>query len=325
MTAIKFTTPVPIPKSEFNIIHQDPVLLFGSCFTESIGQKLLENKFNININPNGIIYNPISVISALQRIIDGQLYTENELLHFNGKWLSLNHHGSFSSLEKADCLNKINTSVTKAHEQLSKAKIVIITFGSAWVYEYKEKGIVANCHKIPAKEFTKRLLNVGEIVEHFNTMFTALKTINPQIKIVLTISPVRHVGDGLHENNLSKSVLHLATDNIIKQNQNCSYFPAYELVIDELRDYRFFKDDLVHPSQMAVNYVWEKFCATFFDEDTMLLNEAIKKVRNAAHHNPFNAKSETHQKFVAALLETITKIQEDFPFLDFEEEKNLIH
>ncbi len=317
MSSSKFTTLVGIPKADFNLTHQQTILLFGSCFTESIGQYLLNNKFDVTINPNGIIYNPISVINALQRVIENQHYSEHELLQLKEKWISLNHHGRFSGFKKDECLNNINNSLNQAHEKFTKAKTLIITFGSAWVYEYPNFGIVANCHKIPNKQFSKRLLSVKEIL----TAFDAIKETIKHLNIVFTVSPVRHVNDGLHENNLSKAVLHLAINNIIKQNNNCSYFPSYELIIDELRDYRFFKDDLIHPTKMAVSYVWEKFADCYFDEDTKLLNEAIQKVRQAANHHPFNPKSEVHQKFVKSFLFTITKIQEDFPFLDFEEEK----
>lgn len=317
MESIKFTTPVTIPKADFTIAHQTPILLIGSCFTVSVGQKLLDNKFDVTINPNGIIYNPISVFNALQRIIDNQLYTENELLQINDKWISFNHHGNFSSDNKVECLNNINSSLNQAHQKLVTAKVVVITFGSAWVYEYASKGIVANCHKIPAKEFKKRLLTVKEILAAFEPIKTALKSVS----IIFTISPVRHINDGLHENNLSKSALHLAINNLVEQNKNCSYFPAYEIVIDELRDYRFFKDDLVHPTELAVNYVWEKFVDCFFDTDTKQLITAIEKIKTATHHRPFNFASENHQNFIKKQIQLMDKLSTQFPFLDFEKEK----
>jgi len=317
MDSMKFTTPVTIPKADFSIAHRTPILLIGSCFTASIGQKLLDYKFDITLNPNGIIYNPISVINSLQRIINKQLYTENELLQVNGKWMNLAYHGSFSSFDKAECLSNINQSLTQAHQKLIKAKTIIITFGSAWVYEYANKGIVANCHKIPAKEFKKRLLSVKEIL----TAFDAIKEKTKHLNIIFTISPVRHVNDGLHENNLSKSILHLAINNLVTQNKNCSYFPAYEIVIDELRDYRFFKDDLIHPTELAVNYVWEKFANCFFDADTKKLIIEIEKIKTACNHRPFNFESNEHQQFIKKQIQWMEKLSTQFPFLDFEEEK----
>ena len=317
MESIKFTTPVTIPKADFTIAHQTPILLIGSCFTVSIGQKLLDTKFDVVLNPNGIIYNPISVFNSLQRIIKNQFYTENELLQVDGKWMNLAYHGSFSSFDKVECLNNINHSLTQAHQKLVNAKTIIITFGSAWVYEYANKGIVANCHKIPAKEFKKRLLSVKEIL----TAFDAIKEKTKHLNIIFTVSPVRHINDGLHENNLSKSVLHLAINNLVEQNKNCSYFPAYELVIDELRDYSFFKDDLVHPTDMAVNYVWEKFSDCFFDTDTKKLIVEIEKIKAATNHKPFNFESNEHQNFIKKQIQLMDKLSTQFPFLDFEGEK----
>lgn len=317
MSIVKFTTPVHLTKSDINISHEIPVLLIGSCFAQNIGTLLKTDKFDVSINANGIIYNPISIVNALHRIIKNDIYTE-EVLTFYNKWVSFAHHGSFSSANKEDVLANINQSLHNAHQTLKKANALIITFGSAWVYEHDDFGIVANCHKLPAKKFNKRLLTVEEIVTAYTKL---IKAIDPKINIVFTVSPVRHIKDGLHENNLSKSVLHLAVKNITEQHKNCSYFPAYEIVTDELRDYRFYKDDLVHPTDMAINYVWEKFSAAYFDKDTTMLNEAIQHIVRAANHRPFQAESEAHQKFVKAFLFTIDKINEDFPFLDFSEEK----
>ena len=276
---MKLSTTVSIPKSDVAIKHQSSILLIGSCFSQNIGKKLIENKFDVNINPNGIIFNPISGLKALQRIIKNKPYTEKELLQHNKKWLSFDHHSSFSSFNKEECLNQINNSLECAHQHINKSKTIFITLGSAWVYEYENFGIVANCHKIPNKQFNKRMLSVKEIL-------TAFKTIKEQLKdfdVVFTASPVRHAKDGLHENNLSKSTLLLAINNLVEQNSNYHYFPAYEIVIDELRDYRFYKDDLVHPTDLAVNYVWEKFSDCYFDNTTQDLNSEIQKIKTDKH------------------------------------------
>jgi len=310
---MKLSTPVSIPKSDFSISHKQPALLIGSCFAQNIGEKLTDHKFNATLNPNGIIYNPISVINSLKRIINDDFYSANELLEFNGKWVSLNHHGSFSSFDKSECIEDINSSFNKAKQQLNSCKTIFITFGSAWVYEYPDVGIVANCHKIPNKQFTKRLLSVKEILSAFDGIKDALKDFN----IVFTVSPIRHSKDGLHENSLSKSTLLLAINNLVEQNGNCHYFPAYELVIDELRDYRFYKDDLVHPTELAVNYVWEKFSACFFDDETIQLNTAINKIQNALTHKPFNPESEEHQQFFAKTRQQINTLKQKYHFLDF--------
>jgi hypothetical protein len=317
---MKLSTEVLIPKSNSLIEHKSAILLIGSCFTENIGIKLTENKFDVNVNPNGIIFNPISVVNSLQRIINHKLYTKKELKEHNQQWFSFEHHSCFSSFDKNDCLTQINDSLTEAGEHLKKTKTIFITVGSAWVYEHEGGGIVANCHKLPNKEFTKRLLSVKEIL----TAFTAIKEDLKGFNLVFTVSPVRHAKDGLHENNLSKATLLLAINNLVAQNDNYTYFPAYELVIDELRDYRFYKDDLVHPTDLAVNYVWKKFSDCYFNEATKELNIEIQKVKTAANHNPFNFESNEHQKFIAKQIELIAALAKQYPFLDFKEEKKLL-
>ncbi|MBL4594556.1 MAG: GSCFA domain-containing protein [Flavobacteriales bacterium] len=319
---MKFTTPTAIPKSDFTISHEQSILLIGSCFAQNIGEKLIDNKFNVNINPFGIIYNPISVINEINRIINNQLYTEKELIQFNEKWISFHHHGSFSSTNKVTCLEQINTSLNEAHDQLKQSKTVFITVGSAWVYEYPDVGIVANCHKIPNKQFAKRLLSVKEILSAFDNVKESLKNIN----IVFTVSPVRHIKDGLHENNLSKSILHLAINNLVEQNDNYHYFPAYEIVIDELRDYRFYKDDLVHPTDLAINYIWNKFSECYFSSTTQQLNSEIKQLKAAINHRPFNFESEEHQQFISKQIEIMDQLSKQYSFLNFmQEKKSLLH
>jgi len=317
----QFFLNTPAKKSSINISHQDAILLLGSCFTENIGEKLIHSKLNVNINPFGIIYNPISIANSLTRILNKEPYTEQDLSVYNGKFFSFDHHGSFSSFNQQDCLEKINNEITCAHQHLQETKTIVFTLGTAWVYENIEnKKLVANCHKIPAKNFTKRLLSVDEIVRQFSTLANKLKNIN----FVFTISPVRHISDGLHENNISKSVLHLATHQLTKNHTNCYYFGAYEMVIDELRDYRFFKEDMIHPTPQAIDYVWDKFAATYFNKKTILLNQRIEKLQQAALHRPFNFESESHQKFVNEQVLQMQQLEKEFPFLNFEDEKREI-
>jgi GSCFA family len=310
---MKLSTPVSIPKSDFSISHEQAILLIGSCFAQNIGEKLTQHKFNVNTNPFGIIYNPISVINGLKRIVNNELYHEKELTEFSGKWISFSHHGSFSTFDKEDCLEQVNNSLTNANNHLKQAKTIFITLGSAWAYGYPNVGIVANCHKIPNKQFTKRLLSVKEIIAAFDCIKEELKDFN----LVFTVSPVRHAKDGLHENNLSKSTLLLAINNLVEQNDNCHYFPAYELVIDELRDYRFYKDDLVHPTDMAIDYVWGKFGECYFNEGTQQLNTEINKIQNALSHKPFNPESEEYKKFVAKTNQQVADLKEKHSFLNF--------
>jgi len=238
--------------------------------------------------------------------------------------LSLQHHGSFSNQNKTACLQTINQSITTSNKQLKKANYLFITFGSAWVYEHEKHGLVANCHKIPAKQFLKRLLKVEEIVAAYTSLIKNVKSSNADVQIVFTVSPVRHTKDGLWENNLSKSVLHLSIKQLTEKFDNCSYFPAYEIVMDELRDYRFFNDDLVHPTPLAINYVWEKFTVSYFSKETIALMGNIQKIKQAATHKPFDFNSEKHQQFIKNQLTIIQELTIQFPHFNFEEEKQLL-
>lgn len=318
---MNFFLHTPTTKSNVNLSHQEAILLLGSCFTENIGTKLIQSKFNVNINPFGIIYNPISIANSLTRIVNNQLYSEQELSEHHKRWFSFDHHGSFSSFNKAECLAKINIEITCAHQHLQETKTIVVTLGTAWVYENIEnKKLVANCHKIPAKNFTKRLLSVDEIVQSFSILVNTLKN----IQFIFTVSPVRHISDGLHENNISKSVLHLAIHQLINKLNNCHYYGAYEMVIDELRDYRFFKEDMIHPTNQAINYVWDKFASTYFNEQTNHLNQRIEKLQQAVLHRPFDFESESHQQFIKQQVLQMQQLEKEYPFLNFEEEKREI-
>lgn len=321
---MKFSIPVVIPSAKKLIDYKDSLLILGSCFAENIGEKLTSNKFNTVVNPFGIIYNPISIANSLTHILNKSNFKEDDLLFFNDKWLSLQHHGSYSNSNKTECLQTINQSISSSNKQLKQANYLFVTFGSAWVYEHEKHGLVANCHKIPAKHFTKRLLKVEEIVAAYASLIKNVKSSNSDIKIVFTVSPVRHAKDGLWENNLSKAVLHLSIKEITENFDNCIYFPAYEIVMDELRDYRFFKDDLVHPTDLAVNYVWEKFSMSYFSKETIALMGNIQKIKQAATHKPFDFNSEKHQQFIKNQLTIIQELTTQFPNLNFEEEKELL-
>lgn len=311
----------PVFKSDVSISHQEQVLLLGSCFTENIGEKLTNHKFKATTNPFGIIYNPISLANALHKIIEGNTYTENDLTQHQTKYVSFDHHGSFSSFDKTECLDKINKELKSAHKQLPNTKTIIITLGTAWVYELiGSNKIVANCHKIPAKQFNKRLLSVDEVVFAFDKIIDQLKNVN----VVFTVSPVRHISDGLYENNISKSVLHLTIHQLTNKHNNCHYFGAYEMVMDELRDYRFFKEDMIHPTSQAIDYVWEKFADTYFSTETKTLNQKIEKIISAAKHKPFDFKSEAHQKFITDQLNQMDELTKNHSFLNFEKEKKEI-
>ncbi|GAB2820161.1 GSCFA domain-containing protein [Ferruginibacter profundus] len=310
------------------INHRHKLLLVGSCFTENIGDKLVAHKFSVLQNPNGILFNPVSVKEAVENYVANKIVGAGDLFYLNEAFHNWQHHSRFSGITKEEAVNKINASTSAAHSYLKEADFIVITLGSAWVYELTEKAanakpgaVAANNHKAPADWFNRRLLSNNEAVELLNAMMVQLQNFNPAIKIIFTISPVRHLREGFIENNRSKATLinavHLATETF----ENVFYFPAYELVIDDLRDYRFFAEDMVHPNYAATNYVWEKFVACCIDEPTQELMIAVNEINAAISHKPFNPTSAAHKKFQQANLAKIKALQSNYPYINFAKEQ----
>ncbi|MFK7949637.1 MAG: GSCFA domain-containing protein [Saprospiraceae bacterium] len=315
-----YRTRLVVPKSNNEILHQTNLMSIGSCFSEHIGKQLLNYKFPILINPHGILFNPISIADSLTQIIHNQLFSESDIFYFNNRWQSFYHHGRFAKADKKECLNEINTSIQSANIQLQKLDFLILTFGTANVFEYKQTSqIVANCHKVPNTEFERKRLKIDDITTAFESIFKQLKTINPKLKIILTVSPVRHIRDGLIENQRSKSTLLLAVDELVNRYDFVEYFPSYELVIDDLRDYRFYKEDMIHPSNVAINYVWNHFENAYFSDNTRQINKQIQKLIQAKNHRPFDVNSENHQQFLKSQISKINNLRVQYPFLDFED------
>ena len=311
------------------INHQHQLLLMGSCFTENIGDKLVAHKFPVLQNPNGILFNPVSVKEAIGNYIANKVIDEKDLFYLNEAYHSWQHHSRFSGITKEDAVQKINSAVNAAHHYLKQTDFVVITLGSAWVYELTEKAsnsgsgaVAANNHKAPADWFNRRLLSNTEVINLLNDTVSQLQKFNPFIRIIFTISPVRHLREGFIENNRSKAALinavHLVTENF----ENVFYFPAYELVIDDLRDYRFFAEDMVHPNYAATNYVWEKFVASCIDEPSQQLMAAINEINAAINHKPFNEHSAAHQRFKVKYLKIAEDMQRKCPFLNLSDEIN---
>lgn len=272
---MNLTTPVPVVPSPLRLSHERPVLLIGSCFTESIGMKISDFGFRTLINPFGILYNPLSIAECLRRCVEGEEITERELVFRDQLWHSWLHHGSFSRPTPEACLEACNQRLHEAHNFLKENPVIILTLGTAWVYEHEGRP-VANCHKVPGKEFTKRLLTVDEITSQFSPL-------NSPFPILLTVSPIRHWADGPHGNQLSKSTLLLATEQLPWE-----YFPAYEILMDELRDYRFYDRDLLHPSPLAVDIVWERFQQTYMDAPTLARGQEAHKQHLREAHRPLH-------------------------------------
>ncbi len=302
------------------INHRQLLFLAGSCFTEQIGGKLAAHKFRIIDNPNGILFNPVSISKSIISYIENKIYSEAELFFQHELWGSWEHHTRFSSVSKEECLQKINDSQKAAHTFLKKADWLLLTLGSAFVYELDNKQVVANCHKVPTDKFKKRLLSSEEVFSNLEDLIQRLQQFNPLIKIIFTISPVRHLRDGFVENNRSKATLINAVYQLTDKYDELFYFPAYELIIDDLRDYRFYAEDMVHPNYAATNYVWDKFIATCIDEPSQQLMKEINTINAARNHKAFNSTSEAHKKFLKINLEKIEKLQAEHPYLNFEEE-----
>jgi hypothetical protein len=317
-------TPKPFSKK---ITHRHKIMLMGSCFTENIGDKLMRHKFSVLQNPNGILFNPVSVAEALENYIAKKEITEAELFYLNETYHSWQHHSRFSSPQKNEAVEIINKSTLSAQEYLKQADFLIITFGSAWVYELTDKAenkknniVAANNHKAPADWFNRRLLSSAELESIIDKMFAALKVFNPELNIIFTISPVRHLREGFVENNRSKAALINAVHNAVEKYKNVFYFPAFELVIDDLRDYRFYAEDMVHPNYAATNYVWEKFVPTAIDEPSQELMKTINEINAAKNHKPFNASSEAHKKFLKTNFEKVNNLHQQYPYLNLDEE-----
>jgi hypothetical protein len=294
---MNFTTQIPISKHENNISHKDKIMLLGSCFTENIGNKLSINGFETMINPFGILYNPFSICNSLDRIINLKFLLSEDLVQVNEFWYSYEHHGIFRNENSDNLLQTINLGISEANSFLKQTNWLIITLGTAWIFFLKENNkILGNCHKLNSQLIDRRLLTINEITENINLTINNIRKINPDIKIILTVSPIRHWKQGFRENLISKSTLHLATDQICKSINNCSYFPAYEIVMDELRDYRFYQADMLHPSEVAVDYIWEKFSNHLFSDNTIQLCKDYFKLHSMKQHRAFNPESQGYKQ-----------------------------
>jgi hypothetical protein len=318
---MQLMAPINIKPLDPPINYRNNILLTGSCFTEHIGNHLADVKFNVLQNPNGILFDPVSVCNSLVSYIQQKQYSGGDLFQLNEAWHSWQHHSRFSALNEEECLNGINRSQTAAHDFLQRADWLIITLGSSFVYKLAETGNpVANCHKAPAQQFHKHLSTIEEIVIKFDETIHQLFQFNKNLKIIFTISPVRHLRDGVVDNNRSKARLIEAVHHLVNKFDRLYYFPAYELVIDVLRDYRFYDIDLAHPNYAATQFVLEKFSESCLDAEAQKLSEEIKKLVIARNHKAFNPGSSQHKQFLYSQLQKTKQLQEQYPFLDFKRE-----
>ena len=318
---MQFTTKIPIQKSNFPIDYDSKIMLLGSCFAENMGEKFEYFKFQTIVNPFGIIFNPVSLEKLIRRSIEKRKFTENDIFFHNDLWHCFEVHSELSNSDKDVFLENLNEILAVTRNQLESLSHCFITLGTSWIYRnVASKQIVANCHKVPQKEFSKELLSIAAIEESLSNILTLLPAINPNCSVVFTVSPVRHIKDGFVENTLSKAHLIAALQSILKSESgllNAEYFPSYEIMMDELRDYRFYAEDLLHPNATAIAYIWERFVLRSVTVESLPIMEEVATIQKGLAHRPFHADSESHQKFLAQLQLKIVQLQAQFPAMTF--------
>lgn len=322
---MEFRTKIDSLSFPFHISHEDHLLFWGSCFSEHMYDKFRQLKFDAKLNPHGILYHPLSIIKSIEDVINGKKYEEQDLVFYNGLWHSFHHHGHFSDPDQKTCLDKINHSIDIFNTHLKQANFIICTLGSSFAFQLKSNStFIANCHKFPADNFNRVFIQRKTILDAFNQCIQNVKAINKNVKFLFTVSPVRHIRDGLVENQKSKASLILSVDEIVKQNEGVFYFPSYEIMMDDLRDYRFYEKDLIHPNEQGIDYIWNIFQDAVFTNQSRQLNKNILQINAALAHKPFFPKSEKHQLFLKQQLEKINLLEAENQFLDFTFEKEKI-
>ncbi|KAF2342251.1 GSCFA domain-containing protein [Flavobacterium tistrianum] len=319
---MQFRTQIPISKSNNPIDYNSKVLSIGSCFAENMAEKFDYFKFQNETNPFGIIFNPVSIESLFRRVCQQKLFEEKDVFFQNERWHSFEVHSDLSNADRQELLETLNKAVTETHKQLKEATHNIITLGTSWIYRNLEKDeIVANCHKVPQKQFSKELLSVEVIQESIESTIEAIQTLNPNINFIFTISPVRHIKDGFVENQLSKSHLFTGLHQVLKTHNSKlithNYFPSYEIMMDELRDYRFYSEDMLHPNQIAIDYIWKLFSENYVSEESGPVMKEIDEIQKSLRHRSFNPESDQHKKFLANLQQKMKNVEKKWPHIVF--------
>lgn len=315
---MKFQTQIPIPKSDFPINYSSKLLLLGSCFAENMAEKFEYFKFQISTNPFGIIFNPVSLEKLLVRSIHKKYFTEEDIFFYNDLWHCYEVHSELSHPNKEAYLAKLNEIINSTNKHISTLSHCLITLGTSWVYRHIETNeIVANCHKVPQKQFVKELLSIAQIEESLRNIISEILVINPNCKFIFTVSPVRHIKDGFVENNVSKAHLISALNSFNSKLPASNYFPSYEIMIDELRDYRFYAEDMLHPNQTAIDYIWIKFFENYVDEKEFDVMQQVCDIQKAMRHRPFNPNSESHLKFLENLNQKKEILVKKYPHIHF--------
>lgn len=315
---MNFQTQIPIQKSDFPIDYTSKVMLLGSCFAENMAQKFEYFKFDMVVNPFGIIFNPVSLEKLILRSIHKIYFTENDIFYHNEAWHSYEVHSELSNPNKEEFLETLNQLIDVTNRHIDTLTHCLITLGTSWVYRHIETNeIVANCHKVPQKQFVKELLSITQIEASLQTIISEIQAVNPNVKFIFTVSPVRHIKDGFVENNVSKAHLISALHSSNFQLPTSSYFPSYEIMMDELRDYRFYAEDMLHPNSIAIDYIWIKFFENYVAEKEFGLMNQVCDIQRALKHRPFNPNSESHQKFLENINQKINTLVNKHPNFQF--------
>ncbi len=313
-------TKISLRLEEPQIDYNADLLLLGSCFAENIGEKFSYYKFKNQINPFGILFHPKAIETFLWMATQGEQYTETDLFFMNERWHCFDAHSSLSSVNKDALLQHLNQKLAVTRNKIRTSSHVIITLGTAWVYRLKALDmIVANCHKIPQREFDKELLSVDEVYQCLQNCVHMINSLNPSVKLIFTVSPVRHSKDGFVQNTRSKSHLLTAIHQVVDKSENAAYFPAYEIMMDELRDYRFYSDDMIHPSELAVNYIWERFMEVWVSKEIGQMMKRVDEITKGISHRPFNPQSEQYLLFRKKIEIKKAELQKEYPHIKWDQ------
>ncbi|RTY90230.1 GSCFA domain-containing protein [Flavobacterium sp. GT3R68] len=316
---MQFRTQIPIPKSNSPIDYTSRIVSLGSCFAVNMAEQFTYFKFQNTSNPFGILFHSQAIEKLIDFAVSEKQFTSEDIFFHNERWHSFDAHSDLSCTDASELLHNMNAKVKSLQQELLQSTHIIVTLGTAWVYRNKESNtIVANCHKVPQKQFDKELLSVAVITKSLENIIASIASVNTNTKIIFTVSPVRHIKDGFVENQISKSHLITAIHQVLKsKSANLSYFPSYEIMMDELRDYRFYAEDMIHPNQIAIDYIWERFAATWISEAAYKTMEEVNVIQKGMAHRPFNPQSESHRKFEAQLTEKKGKLVSQYPFMKF--------
>ena len=314
---MEFRTTVKTAGNRSWLHHSDSVVLLGSCFSDNIGGKLNAALFNATVNPMGTLYNPMSIARGVQQLIDGTPVAGRDLFMQGGVWNSFDFHSRHSLPDKQATIDRMNLRIEQGHQALKEARLLTVTLGTAIVYRLKATGqVVANCHKVPQHEFERKMATVSEMARELDGMLAKLHQFNPELRVILTVSPIRHIADGLDTNSLSKASLRVAIlEAMARHRDYCDYFPAYEIMMDDLRDYRFYATDMVHPSDVAVEYIWQAFQATYLDDRSALAVARCERIHKRLQHRPMSANRETVERFNADTATVVRNLIKEYPYL----------